>query len=132
MLPLSSSSYEQKRDYSLLIHSVKLSNLGIYTCQAYNGLGKAASYSVTVQAIGPVHYTNPEDEQYTQFLVQAPTVRPEAPRPQYPYRPEPHRGVTPRRQHPTPESYIPAPYTEPNPEILPPPVPEQPRVYTGK
>lgn len=131
MVPLSANSYEQNRDFSLLIHSVKLSNLGIYTCQVYNGLGKAASYSVTVQAIGPVYYTNPEDERYTKFLVEAPTVKPELAqpqyRPQYPYRPEPGR-----RPAPTPQSYIPAPYTDPNPEILPESVPEQPRVFVGK
>lgn len=105
MLPLSSQQYEQKRDYSLLIHSVRLSNLGIYTCQAYNGLGKAASYSVTVQA-----YRNPnqpelgtEEQQYLKYLVD-PT-----PRPHYP-------------------GYVPQPYTEPSPEIIP----EQPRIYYGK
>lgn len=116
MLPLSSTQYEQKRDYSLLIHSVKLSNLGIYTCQAYNGLGKAASYSITVQAIGPVHYTNPEDEQYVKYLVQPQTPRPET-NVRYPEQPRP-----------TPQQYVPQPYTEPSPEIYP----EQPRTYIGK
>lgn len=139
MLPLSSSTYEQRRDYSLLIHSVKLSNLGIYTCQAYNGLGKAASWSVTVQAIGPVYSTNPEDEQYTKFLIQAPTSAPLVTKPQYPYRPTPSKyrpSPTPSRyrpspRRPTPEPYIPAPYTEPSPEIVP-ESPDQPRTYVGK
>jgi hypothetical protein len=45
LIPLKTSQFEVRKDYSLLIHSVKLSNLGIYTCQAYNGIGKAASKS---------------------------------------------------------------------------------------
>nr|CAD7197384.1 unnamed protein product [Timema douglasi] len=78
MLPFSSELFEQRRDYSLLIHSVTLRNLGPYTCQAYNGLGRAASWTVTVQAVGPVYSENPEDVEYTKYLVHPPQ-RPETP-----------------------------------------------------
>lgn len=128
MLPLSSAAYEQNRDYSLLIHSVKLSNLGIYTCQAYNGLGRAASWSVTIQAIGPVHSISPEDEPFTKYLISKPTSMPQLEQTRYPYPQYPYRPVRPNQRRPTPESYIPAPYTEPSPEIIP----EVPRTYQGK
>lgn len=137
MLPFSSEAYEQKRDYTLLIRSVRLQNLGVYTCQAYNGLGKAASWSLTIQSLGPVLSNDPEDEQYKRFLVAAQDT-PTTPRPVWPFRPTRMQPrPTPARAQvpywpapvvPTPEAHIPAPYTEPNPEI----VPEQPRVYTGK
>ncbi|XP_023705293.1 papilin isoform X5 [Cryptotermes secundus] len=90
MLPLSSEQFEQRRDYSLLIRSVTLRNLGPYTCQAYNGYGRAASWTVTVQAVGPVYSG---DSAYNEYLVPPPR-RPETPdtgasteRPSYPYRP---------------------------------------------
>lgn len=72
LIPLKTAEYEVRKDYSLLIHSVKLPQLGIYTCQAYNGYGKAASWSVTVQALGPVYTTNPEDEKYLNYVVNQP------------------------------------------------------------
>ncbi|KAK4885313.1 hypothetical protein RN001_001584 [Aquatica leii] len=72
LVPLHSHQFEIHKDYSLLIHSVQLSNLGIYTCQAYNGIGKAASWSVTVQALGPVYSTRPEDVKYMQYVINAP------------------------------------------------------------
>lgn len=128
MLPLFSESFEQKRDYTLLIHSVHLQNLGIYTCQAYNGLGKAASFSMTVQSLGPVHTADPEDEQYKKFLISAPD-KPTTPRPVWPFRPT-RRPTPPRRPHPTPQAYHPAPYTDPSPEIVP--DVEQPQIYTGE
>jgi Immunoglobulin I-set domain len=50
ILPLSSKRYEQRRDFTLLLAAVGIEDLGPYTCQAYNGLGKARSWTVTVQA----------------------------------------------------------------------------------
>lgn len=93
MVPLSSEIYEQDSDYTLLIRSVTLSTLGVYTCQAFNAIGKAASWSITVQAIGPVYNVRPEYEQYLKYLVEPPK-KPE--RPQYPYRP--NRTQTPEYQ----------------------------------
>ncbi|XP_046998769.1 papilin isoform X1 [Schistocerca americana] len=94
LLPLSSEQYEQRRDYSLFVRSVALRQLGPYTCQAYNGQGKATSWTVTVQAIGPVYSNNPIDRDYFQYLVSAPRRAPERnktassqTRPSYPYRP---------------------------------------------
>ncbi|XP_044011690.1 papilin isoform X3 [Aphidius gifuensis] len=110
MLPLSSDSYEQDSECTLLIRSVTLSNLGIYTCQAYNGIEKPASWSTTLQAIGPVYNIKPEQQEYTQYLVQAPK-RPERPeRPQYPYRPArtqaPEYNQTYKPIYPTNKPYI--------------------------
>lgn len=84
MLPLSSEHYEQESDNTLRIRSVTLSNLGVYTCHAFNGIGKPAEWSTTLQAIGPVANIRADQEQYRKYLVQAPQ-RPE--RPSYPYRP---------------------------------------------
>lgn len=100
MLPLTSSNFEQGTDYSLLIRSVDLTSLGIYTCQAFNGIGTPASWSVTLQAIGPVFSFKPEHEEYTKYLVQPPR-RPTTEKPQYPYRPI-------RTQSPEPQTYAPA------------------------
>lgn len=86
MLPLSSEIYEQDSDYTLLIRSVTLQTLGIYTCQAFNAIGKPASWSVTLQAVGPVYNVRPEQEEYTKYLVQPPR-KPTVEKPQYPYRP---------------------------------------------
>lgn len=86
ILPLSSDVYVQDADYTLLIRSVTLPTLGVYTCQAFNGVGRAASWSVTLQAVGPVYSVRPEYEQYTQYLV-LPPKKMTAEKPQYPYRP---------------------------------------------
>lgn len=87
MLPLFSENYEQDSDYSLLIRSVTLTSLGVYTCQAYNAMGKAASWSATLQAVGPVYNVKPEHQEYTKYLVQAPKKPTTTEKPQYPYRP---------------------------------------------
>ena len=84
MIPLSSEQYEQESDNTLRLRSVTLSSLGVYTCHAYNGVGKAAEWSTILQALGPVANVRPDQEKYTKYLVQAPQ-RPE--RPSYPYRP---------------------------------------------
>ena len=87
LLPYKTTEYTVNKDHSLLIHSLKLSNLGVYTCQAYNGHGKAASWSVTVLALGPVYSTNPDDDKYMKYVVNAPQGPPPEEKPQYPYRP---------------------------------------------
>lgn len=108
MLPLSSESFEQDTEYSLLIRSVTISNLGVYTCQAYNGVERPASWSVTLQAIGPVHNVKPEHQEFTKYLVQPPKA-PE--KPQYPYRPqrtqEPDYQQTYQPIYPTGKPFIP-------------------------
>lgn len=50
MLPRQFGVYEQLDDNSLVIRLVTVDMLGPYTCQAYNGEGRAASWSVTLQA----------------------------------------------------------------------------------
>ncbi|KAK9886678.1 hypothetical protein WA026_017598 [Henosepilachna vigintioctopunctata] len=75
LIPLKTSQFEVHKDFSLLIHSVQLSNLGIYTCQAYNGIGKAASYSVTVQAKGPYYgKVDPRDHRYLKYIINPPNT----------------------------------------------------------
>lgn len=79
MLPLSSEQYEQRHDHALVIHNVGLRHLGPYTCQAYNGRGKANSWRVTVKAVAQPTSTSPEDIQYHQYLLppdQVSTSRP--------------------------------------------------------
>lgn len=79
MLPLSSDELEQARDNSLLLRSVSLPQLGYYTCQAYNGVARAASHRVALKAFGPVQPLDPNDVTYDQFLV----LPPRAPRPPF-------------------------------------------------
>lgn len=134
MLPLSSGQYEQRRDFSLLVKSISLRNLGPYVCQAYNGLGKAASGTVTVQATGPVYSTNPEDAPYFQYLVNV-TQKTEAPyRPWLTYRPPvtyTHSVETthpPQTPPPPPRHFTtqpPHPQTEPTTQ-------QTPRVFVGQ
>lgn len=99
MIPLRSDVYEYNRDLSLTIRHVQLVHLGPYACQAYTGHGKGVSYSVTVQAIGPVHTDVEEEKPYLQYLIDAPTS-PTTQRPQVgvPYRPP----VLPPRYIPKP------------------------------
>lgn len=98
-LPLSSPRFEYKRDYSLVINRVELSDLGTYICQAYTGRGKPVSVSITLKAVGPVHTQNEEDKEYLQYLVDPPEVpTTPRPRPNEPYRPVP----TPPRVIPPP------------------------------
>ncbi|ODM97201.1 Papilin [Orchesella cincta] len=66
---LSSERYEQMRDYSLVIRLVSLRDLGAYTCQAYNGLGRAASWTITLLAYGPVQVQNVDDREYLVYVV---------------------------------------------------------------
>lgn len=112
LIPLKTSEYEVRKDYSLLIHSVRLSNLGLYTCQAYNGYGKAASWSVTIQALGPVHTSNPEDQQYLNYVI---------PSPQNPnQQPAPLSPAPAYRQTPTPRTTLNQPVDSPRETARPP------------
>lgn len=127
MIPFNNREFEVRQDYSLLIHSVRLHNLGIYTCQAYNGVGKAASWAVTVKARGPYQFTDPKDFIYKQYIVNppeepVPTTEPPTPKttifvPTAPSKYPPFR--------PTPAPWIPPQtYTEPSNEIFPEPYTE--------
>lgn len=132
-LPTSSIQYEQRRDFSLLIKSVGLRDLGPYVCQAYNGQGKAASGTVVIQAIGPVYTSNPEDQAFNQYLVTAPE-KPAGTPPRWP-RPPPPR--------PRPENITEPTIVIPPPRMIPqvimesllttaPPAGELPRQYVGE
>lgn len=68
--------YEQRRDNSLIIKTVTVRLLGPYTCMAYNGIGRATSWTVTLHAVGPVYSLDPEDIAYLRYLVPAPRAPP--------------------------------------------------------
>lgn len=55
MVPFNDDFYEI-RGNTLLIKSLSIETLGQYTCQAYNGVGRAASWVVTVRAYQPANY----------------------------------------------------------------------------
>ncbi|RZF45831.1 hypothetical protein LSTR_LSTR013726, partial [Laodelphax striatellus] len=111
MLPLNSDQYEQRRDHSLLLHSVTLTALGQYTCQAYNGLGRAASWNIVLKAVGPVYSSDPNDVTYNQFLVPPPRT------------PTTGVGHAPRPYHPPP---VPPPQPAPTPTTS---APVTPRIF---
>lgn len=117
LIPLKTAQFEVRKDYSLLIHSIHISNLGVYTCQAYNGIGKAASWSVTVRALGPYHSSDPTDEKYLKYIIDRPQPPPTTERPQYPYRPQYPFRPSPDYYSPTPRPYAPPSYTSPASEI---------------
>lgn len=113
MLPLMSSDLEQRRDFSLLLHKVTVTSLGPYTCQAYNGKGRAASWKVILKAVGPVYAPDPNDVTYNQYLVPPPRSPPDH-QPQPPYRPNPSRlqpTLYPPTAAPTARVYV-GMYTE--------------------
>lgn len=72
MLPLSSEKFEQFRDGSLTIRLVTLRSLGPYTCQVYNGQGRATSQTIVLRALGPVYNTLAHDRDYLQYIVDPP------------------------------------------------------------
>lgn len=76
MLPLKSTRFEVNRDNSIEFNSVGLSDLGPYICQAYSGQGRPVSMYVTVLGVGPARAETPEDEQYLQYVVNAPPLQP--------------------------------------------------------
>ncbi|XP_073996015.1 proteoglycan-like sulfated glycoprotein papilin isoform X1 [Rhodnius prolixus] len=71
-IPLISDTYQQNRDNSLHVRAVTLNNLGYYTCQAFNGIGSAASFIIALKVYGPIQTFDPNDITYNQFLVPAP------------------------------------------------------------
>lgn len=84
MIPLNTERYQVTRDFSLELSKVELSDLGPYVCQAYAG-GKPVSISITLKTYGPVSITEPEEEQYRQYVIdhreEVPTRRPPTFRP---------------------------------------------------
>ncbi|XP_054258197.1 papilin isoform X2 [Macrosteles quadrilineatus] len=106
MLPMMSAELEQRRDWSLVLYAVTLTSLGPYTCQAYNGKGSAASWTVTLKAVGPV-YNDPNDVTYNQWLVPPPrsptdTYKPHPP----PYRPPRPQPTIPPVAAATPRVFV--------------------------
>ena len=75
-LPLRTSNMEQTSGYGLMIRSVGLSDLGPYSCQAYNGgTSRADSSTVNLKVVGPIDRSSisREDQQYLKYVVAAPT-----------------------------------------------------------
>eukprot|EP00094_Tigriopus_californicus_P005670 TCALIF_05465-PA protein Name:"Similar to Ppn Papilin (Drosophila melanogaster)" AED:0.16 eAED:0.17 QI:0/0/0/0.82/0.81/0.82/34/0/2463 len=71
MMPLSSNRHEQNADFSLRLKAVGLRDLGPYTCQAFNGQ-QPDSFTVVVKAVGLVNPTTREEQDYMQYVVDAP------------------------------------------------------------
>ncbi|XP_065332270.1 papilin isoform X3 [Cloeon dipterum] len=95
ILPMASKKYEQRRDFALVIASVTYEDLGAYTCQAYNGLGRANSWTITLQGYKPPGSVFSGSETYYQFLVEPEVVRPPPVRPRIPLpSPEPTQIIT--------------------------------------
>ncbi|XP_037073511.1 papilin-like [Pollicipes pollicipes] len=69
LLPRSSAQYRQRDDHALVIGIVRLPDLGIYTCQAYNGRGRAVSWQAQLRAHGPVDAAPPVLWPYLRFVV---------------------------------------------------------------
>lgn len=96
MIPYTGHRLEVHKDYSLSIRNIEISDLGTYLCQAYTGIGKPHSISVTLKAIGTVQ--RPEDNRYSKYLI--PPV--DGPRPDYPIRPQPVQPPRVRPERPRP------------------------------
>jgi len=87
MLPIQHERiYQEGYGYTLHIRTVALSDLGPYTCQAYNGLGEAASATIEMRAMGPVH-ASPADQRYLKYVEDTPEVPVTTTTPRYGYRP---------------------------------------------
>lgn len=76
MVPFSSSLYEA-RDNVLQIKILNAETLGEYTCQAYNGLGRAATWSLAVEAYNP--YQPPDVVPITPRAPETEATTPELP-----------------------------------------------------
>ncbi|XP_004530678.1 papilin isoform X3 [Ceratitis capitata] len=93
-LGLVSDRFELTRDYSLMFRSIKLTDLGPYTCEVWNGLGRPTSIKVVLKAVGPARASNNAEAPYLQYIIDPAraraTVAPQAPyRPQRPAQPPP-------------------------------------------
>lgn len=67
VLPTSGTIYEQNRDGSIRIARVTIQQLGVYTCQTYNSIGKPSSWSVAVMTLGPI--PGPVSDEFRRFIV---------------------------------------------------------------
>jgi hypothetical protein len=105
LLPLNTDQYEQRKDHSLSIRYVTLRLLGPYTCQAYNGQGRAASWTTTLHAVGSVRTLAPEDFAYTIYLIPAPQVPPSSQTDASSYTPPFDTAVVPVTDSPTRRVY---------------------------
>ncbi|XP_068234682.1 papilin isoform X9 [Palaemon carinicauda] len=76
MVPLSSEQFEVYRDGSLGIRVVTLRTLGPYTCQAYNGRGRAVSQTLILRGLGPVYNTPSMDRSFLEYIVDPPKAPP--------------------------------------------------------
>ncbi|XP_059485336.1 papilin-like isoform X2 [Neocloeon triangulifer] len=71
MVPMASKGHQENRkDFTLLIKSVTPEDLGPYTCQAYNSIGKATSWTITVQGYKAADAIFSGSEDYFQYLVE--------------------------------------------------------------
>ncbi|XP_017478128.1 PREDICTED: papilin isoform X5 [Rhagoletis zephyria] len=97
-LGLISDRFELTRDYSLMFRSIQLTDLGPYTCEVWNGLGRPTSMKVVLKAVGPARAVTNDEAPYLQYIID-PARAPVTQRPSYPYRPQ-------RPQPPPPPVYV--------------------------
>lgn len=64
-----SNRFEVTRDHSFVYHRVELHDLGVYTCHAYNAIGKPVSIDITLLAHGPVNARNEADKAFLPYIV---------------------------------------------------------------
>lgn len=76
MVPFSSQLYEA-RDNVLQIKILNSETLGEYTCQAYNGIGRAATWSLVVEAYNL--YPPPDVQSNTPRVPHTEATTPELP-----------------------------------------------------
>ena len=114
MLPLSSERLEQSSDHTLVLRLVRLKDLGTYTCQAYNGQGRAVSWSTQLRAYGPVPSDSAEDRPFLQFLVTRPQQPTASTRP-----PPPPQPTTFPARRPGEQPYYPDYVTRPTRPAVP-------------
>lgn len=86
-LGLISDRFELIRDYSLMFRSIQLTDLGPYTCEVWNGLGRPTSMKVVLKAVGPARAVTNAEAPYLQYIID-PARAPVTRRPSYPYRPQ--------------------------------------------
>uniref|UniRef100_A0A0K8V734 Papilin n=2 Tax=Bactrocera latifrons TaxID=174628 RepID=A0A0K8V734_BACLA len=104
-LGLISDRFELTRDYSLMFRSIQLTDLGPYTCEVWNGLGRPTSMKVILKAVGPARAVTNAESPYLQYIID-PARAPVTRRPTYPYRPQ-------RPPQPPPPVYVEPPRRQP-------------------
>ncbi len=84
----------EKPGYSYVIEALSITDLGSYTCQAYNGVGQAVSSTTELRVMGPIDTSglSREEQNFLRYVVDAPR----SPYPTYGQPERPRQPETPR------------------------------------